>query len=725
MELRRPSSVADARRAALVIAGGTEVVPLLRAGLLHADTLVDVRDVVPRGIEGTRDRRGCDARRARSATRRSRTCCARRAGWQRARSCATWARSAGNLLQATRCWYWRLNWPCRLHGGDECFAREGEHREHAIFANDFCASAHPSDVAAALLALDARLRRPRASSRSRSSTACRPRTTARIDDARRGELILDVDVRAVRRERLPEGDGPEALGVPARRRRRRAPRRRDARRARGCGADPVAPRRARSMTRHRCPRNRVQGRDRARARPPRARTAPSAREARSSCCRRRRARRGCGGQMPRRRSLGADRGSADGCIAVTDAEDRRRGTRRSRRRRSTRRRRTTSRSTTNCGSFTVRLAVKTSPHTSASFVSLVQRGFFDKTVFHRIVPGFVIQGGDPTATGTGGPGYETVDKPPKTPQYTHGVVAMAKSADRAGRRERQPVLRRHRPNAQLPPQYALLGIVTNGPRGRRSHRQARQSRSEQPTQVVEIVHAFVTINVTRRSRRARGRRGDTLRRRRSSASCCRDVLARLAADEPSTTIVVVEGAHALDDVDARIVHARRLGARPGRVAALRARCARRRRDARARRARRRPGARPARRRRVCSRTATTAPCSPRPTTARATIRCCSRATSGIASRTRAAARSTRCSSTAPTCARRATSTFARAGTAGGSVVTVSMWTLIHTPLNNGSKIFACCPDERTAQAAPPRPACPATSSARERCRASLATARGT
>lgn len=67
----------------------------------------------------------------------------------------------GNLLQATRCWYWRLKFPCRLHGGDRCHAREGEHREHAIFANDFCASAHPSDVAAALLALGATLRTTR------------------------------------------------------------------------------------------------------------------------------------------------------------------------------------------------------------------------------------------------------------------------------------------------------------------------------------------------------------------------------------------------------------------------------------------------------------------------------------------------------------------------------------------------------------------------------------
>jgi xanthine dehydrogenase YagS FAD-binding subunit len=64
----------------------------------------------------------------------------------------------GNLLQATRCWYWRLKFPCRLHGGERCHAREGQHREHAIFANDFCASAHPSDPAAALIALGATLR---------------------------------------------------------------------------------------------------------------------------------------------------------------------------------------------------------------------------------------------------------------------------------------------------------------------------------------------------------------------------------------------------------------------------------------------------------------------------------------------------------------------------------------------------------------------------------------
>jgi xanthine dehydrogenase YagS FAD-binding subunit len=64
----------------------------------------------------------------------------------------------GNLLQATRCWYWRLGFDCWLHGGENCFAKDGAHREHAIFGNDLCASAHPSDIAAALIALGATLR---------------------------------------------------------------------------------------------------------------------------------------------------------------------------------------------------------------------------------------------------------------------------------------------------------------------------------------------------------------------------------------------------------------------------------------------------------------------------------------------------------------------------------------------------------------------------------------
>ena len=74
-----------------------------------------------------------------------------------------------------------------------------------------------------------------------------------------------------------------------------------------------------------------------------------------------------------------------------------------------------------------------------------ESGFFDGTVFHRIVPGFVIQGGDPTGTGTGGPGYSTRDVPPHDTAYISGTVAMAKIRCRAAGDRRQPVLHRHRP----------------------------------------------------------------------------------------------------------------------------------------------------------------------------------------------------------------------------------------------------------------------------------------
>jgi cyclophilin family peptidyl-prolyl cis-trans isomerase len=117
---------------------------------------------------------------------------------------------------------------------------------------------------------------------------------------------------------------------------------------------------------------------------------------------------------------------------------------------------------TNCGSFAIRLATKTSPETTASFASLVRKEFFDGTVFHRIVPDFVIQGGDPTGTGTGGPGYSTLDKPPAATRYTHGVVAMAKTgAEPAGTSGSQFFVVTA-PDAGLPPDYAVLGKVTRG-----------------------------------------------------------------------------------------------------------------------------------------------------------------------------------------------------------------------------------------------------------------------
>ena len=99
---------------------------------------------------------------------------------------------------------------------------------------------------------------------------------------------------------------------------------------------------------------------------------------------------------------------------------------------------------TNCGSFTVTLDLETAPATAASLVSLAKAGFYDDTIFHRIVPGFVIQGGDPTQSGSGGPGYQTVDPPPADATLHEGRRRDGEDRRRAGRNLRQPVLRRHR-----------------------------------------------------------------------------------------------------------------------------------------------------------------------------------------------------------------------------------------------------------------------------------------
>jgi xanthine dehydrogenase YagS FAD-binding subunit len=155
LELVKARSVDDLN-GGLAMHGGTEVVPLLRDGILATDTLVDIRGVIPRGVQGNRVGAGTTLAELEVSTvipDALREAC-RLASSPQLRNMGS---IGGNLLQATRCWYWRLKYPCRLHGGDTCHARDGEHREHAIFANDYCASAHPSDIAAVLLALDARL----------------------------------------------------------------------------------------------------------------------------------------------------------------------------------------------------------------------------------------------------------------------------------------------------------------------------------------------------------------------------------------------------------------------------------------------------------------------------------------------------------------------------------------------------------------------------------------
>jgi peptidyl-prolyl cis-trans isomerase B (cyclophilin B) len=117
---------------------------------------------------------------------------------------------------------------------------------------------------------------------------------------------------------------------------------------------------------------------------------------------------------------------------------------------------------TSCGTFDIALDSKRAPKTVNSFVFLSEKGFYESLTFHRVVPEFVIQGGDPLGTGTGGPGYSVVEKPPANLSYTKGVVAMAKSpAEPPGSSGSQffVVLAA---DAGLPPEYALVGKVDKG-----------------------------------------------------------------------------------------------------------------------------------------------------------------------------------------------------------------------------------------------------------------------
>jgi peptidyl-prolyl cis-trans isomerase B (cyclophilin B) len=117
---------------------------------------------------------------------------------------------------------------------------------------------------------------------------------------------------------------------------------------------------------------------------------------------------------------------------------------------------------TNCGTFAFKLNVKDSPNTASAFAGLVKKGFFDGLIFHRIVPGFVIQGGDPTGSGQGGPGFSTKDKPPGNASYTLGVVAMAKTQSEPAGTSGSQFFVVTTDDAGLPPDYALLGKVTKG-----------------------------------------------------------------------------------------------------------------------------------------------------------------------------------------------------------------------------------------------------------------------
>ena len=109
------------------------------------------------------------------------------------------------------------------------------------------------------------------------------------------------------------------------------------------------------------------------------------------------------------------------------------------------------------GSFEITFFPKDAPNTVNNFVCLAKAGFYDNTTFHRVVSGFVIQGGDPEGTGGGGPGYKFADEP-VSKDYNRGIVAMANAGPNTNGSQYFVCLQK----VQLPKNYTIFGEVTSG-----------------------------------------------------------------------------------------------------------------------------------------------------------------------------------------------------------------------------------------------------------------------
>ncbi len=146
---------------------------------------------------------------------------------------------------------------------------------------------------------------------------------------------------------------------------------------------------------------------------------------------------------------------------------------------------------TDCGTFTVSLDAAAAPVTVNNFVSLARQGYYDGVVFHRVIPGFMIQGGDPTGTGTGDPGYRFADELPRraNPQYPIGSLAMANAGPNTN--GSQFFIVTGPSGESLPPSYSLFGRVTSGMEVV-TKIEADGSRGGKPV----VLHSMTTVTVT-------------------------------------------------------------------------------------------------------------------------------------------------------------------------------------------------------------------------------------
>jgi len=143
---------------------------------------------------------------------------------------------------------------------------------------------------------------------------------------------------------------------------------------------------------------------------------------------------------------------------------------------------------TNHGDITLELLPERSPQTVNNFVFLAREGFYDGVIFHRVIKDFMIQGGDPTGTGTGGPGYKFRDELEGDGTYSRGTVAMANSGPNTNGSQFFIV---HK-DTGLPHSYTIFGKVTDGIDVVDSIAGSETDRSDRPQSEVKIS----TIEIT-------------------------------------------------------------------------------------------------------------------------------------------------------------------------------------------------------------------------------------
>ena len=136
---------------------------------------------------------------------------------------------------------------------------------------------------------------------------------------------------------------------------------------------------------------------------------------------------------------------------------------------------------TSAGTMTAELFAEETPKTVNNFVFLAREGFYDGVIFHRVIRGFMIQGGDPTGTGRGGPGYQFADEPVSRP-YKRGTLAMAN----AGKNTNGSQFFVMHADYGLPPNYTIFGKLTSGEDVLDKIATAQTGSQDRPTQPVSI-----------------------------------------------------------------------------------------------------------------------------------------------------------------------------------------------------------------------------------------------